>query len=689
MAALLLIVVFLLTLRLHYEGAQRTLSHFQEHQIAHAQHLSKQIRFFIEARSRGLRALASFPSLQSRDARRRQVDIQAYARQIERVYVKKISLYDESGTPVYSTDPTPSPLRETEGTAFAWARKSETSGQFLLVPVFLEPQSLTFVLATPLYQEATDSPAGKFLGVLTFTVDMKEFLSHQLDSVDPDMHLDQVWIMNNDGALLFQSKHQEKHSEMVFRSIRRRDGDCDRCHLSFSYAEEILRKRRGTIEYRLANHPKKIAAFAPMEFENVSWVVVVSAPYDEVTALVKKSLREHLLLLGIVAVAFSIGSALVLRSDRRKLRAEGEVSRWQENLTERKKAEEALQLERNKLKGILDSMDDGVYIVDQQNEIQYINPVIEREFGPVDGRKCHEYFHDLPEVCSWCKNKEVFAGTTVRWEWHFFKTDRTYELIDTPILGPEGTVCKLEIFHDITERKRASDSLKESEKQLRDLSSQLLTAQETERKRISRELHDELGQALTAMKLRLSFIEKNLSLKDPAELRQECEYGVEYINQVIEDVRRLSRDLSPTILEDFGLYAAIRWLVNNFSKNYGIKVTIEMIDIDFLLPRNAHVIVYRIIQEALTNIGKHSQARNVSVAASTDGITVLLSVEDDGIGFDAKRVVAGDPGEKGLGLATMKGRAGMLGGVLSVRTHEGRGTRITLTIPIKREGTLG
>jgi signal transduction histidine kinase len=146
--------------------------------------------------------------------------------------------------------------------------------------------------------------------------------------------------------------------------------------------------------------------------------------------------------------------------------------------------------------------------------------------------------------------------------------------------------------------------------------------------------------------------------------------------------------LSPTILEDFGLYAAIRWLVNNFAKNYNIKVNFEMIDIDILIPRYDHVLVYRIVQEALTNIGKHSQARNASVTSSTDGITVLISIDDDGMGFDPNKVVSGEPGEKGLGLATMKGRAGMLGGVLGVRSQEGRGTRITLTIPIKRGGSL-
>ncbi len=112
-----------------------------------------------------------------------------------------------------------------------------------------------------------------------------------------------------------------------------------------------------------------------------------------------------------------------------------------------------------RLKSIMDAMPDGLYIVDRQYRIEYVNPAIEREFGPVDERKCHEYFHEFKEPCSWCKNPEVFAGKSVRWEWHSEKTGKTYDLSDTPFRGADGEICKLEIFHDITDRKRAEDKL--------------------------------------------------------------------------------------------------------------------------------------------------------------------------------------------------------------------------------------
>ncbi|MBF0495005.1 MAG: PAS domain S-box protein [Deltaproteobacteria bacterium] len=132
------------------------------------------------------------------------------------------------------------------------------------------------------------------------------------------------------------------------------------------------------------------------------------------------------------------------------------------DITARKKAEASLQVERNRLRGILDSMPNGIYIVNQQHQVEYINPSIEKDFGPVNGRKCYEYLYERTLSCPWCKNDEVFAGKSVLWEFQLPKTGRIYELFDTPFFNEDGAISKLEIFHDITDRKLAEEKVKKS-----------------------------------------------------------------------------------------------------------------------------------------------------------------------------------------------------------------------------------
>lgn len=124
-------------------------------------------------------------------------------------------------------------------------------------------------------------------------------------------------------------------------------------------------------------------------------------------------------------------------------------------------SQRATELERNKLRTILQAMNKGVYITDADYNILYINPALEREFGPYTGQKCYQYLHGLEEPCAWCKNEQVFAGESVVWEWHSSLNNRDYELFDTPVYNEDGSVHKLEIFHDITAHKQNEEKLRE------------------------------------------------------------------------------------------------------------------------------------------------------------------------------------------------------------------------------------
>ena len=139
---------------------------------------------------------------------------------------------------------------------------------------------------------------------------------------------------------------------------------------------------------------------------------------------------------------------------------------FKQEIVERRAPEEALRIEKDNLVNVLNSMEDGVYIIDEQCDIEYANPTLVRRFGPFQGKKCYEYFHNRTKVCPWCKNQEVFSGETLRWEWHASKGGRTYDVIDTLVRRSDGRVSKLQILRDITERKRMEEETRRLEAEL-------------------------------------------------------------------------------------------------------------------------------------------------------------------------------------------------------------------------------
>jgi signal transduction histidine kinase len=180
---------------------------------------------------------------------------------------------------------------------------------------------------------------------------------------------------------------------------------------------------------------------------------------------------------------------------------------------------------------------------------------------------------------------------------------------------------------------------------------------------------------------------KNLG-GDPLRLREECEDNLQYVDEIVENVHRLSVDLSPPVLHDYGLSAGLRWLAENVAKNYDISVTCDTIEIDHLFLQETQIGIYRIVQEALTNVGKHAQAKNASIVTKEEGGWISFVIGDDGRGFELTAAVMGNGTDKRLGLVTMNERVRMLGGFLDVWSHAGEGTRITFSIPTKGRGIV-
>jgi PAS domain S-box-containing protein len=238
------------------------------------------------------------------------------------------------------------------------------------------------------------------------------------------------------------------------------------------------------------------------------------------------------------------------------------------------------------------------------------------------------------------------------------------------------------VFDVITERKKAEEALYQSEENLRFLASQLLHAQEGERLRIAHELHDDLGQSLLLLKLQLSGIARGLP-PELQESRQQCLNAVDSAQDIVDSVHRLSQDLIPPTLKEIGIEAALRELLEDFSSHQGIAFSLDSDDLKGLFPPNNELILYRILQEALTNIGKYSQATQVLVSIKRQDREVWFTVEDNGLGFEMEQIMARRGRKRGLGLASMEERARMLGGTFQIASTPNIGTKIQVTVPLR------
>jgi PAS domain S-box-containing protein len=248
------------------------------------------------------------------------------------------------------------------------------------------------------------------------------------------------------------------------------------------------------------------------------------------------------------------------------------------------------------------------------------------------------------------------------------------------VIRYQGEPANLTIVRDITERKRIEKERIQAEKRLRYLSSRLLRSQESERKRLSKELHDELGQSLALLKHMLRSASRS-SPGPPPSPETSIDETITFVDQIIENLRRISKDLSPAILEDLGLTAALHWALDTFSRKHPIETFIQIADIDNLYSAEVEVNIYRIIQESLNNIGKHARAEQVSMTAHRKKGSVSFTIEDDGRGFELDRGKRDNFAGSGMGLDIMTERARMIGAAIEIESAPGKGTRIRLHVP--------
>jgi signal transduction histidine kinase len=209
-----------------------------------------------------------------------------------------------------------------------------------------------------------------------------------------------------------------------------------------------------------------------------------------------------------------------------------------------------------------------------------------------------------------------------------------------------------------------------------------LRAQEDERKRVARELHDGIGQSVTAIKFEVENVIRRMSENVPTEHFAPLQSLLTMIQEVVEEVGRIAMDLRPSILDDLGVLATITWLCREFRKTHrdiGVESNLELEENE--ISDDQKIVVFRILQEALNNVAKHSRAGFVQVSLRRRNGGIELSVQDNGIGFDWEAVNSAGSNRRGLGLASMQERTQLSGGSFAVQTQPGAGTVITASWP--------
>ncbi len=351
----------------------------------------------------------------------------------------------------------------------------------------------------------------------------------------------------------------------------------------------------------------------------------------------------------------------------------------------RLEAVETVGEREEQLRDILDSLPDMIFSLNDNLVITWANRKALEINNNALGMRCYKAYFDRDEPCADCPSiKALETGTVNKGSIYFAEIDGTrgetlWESIGVPLVRADGHIeGVIEIARDVTDHMRAQENL-------RNLASHLQSVREEERTMISREIHDELGQGLTALKMDLYWLSKHLPEQDELyqKMKQKTEGMLELIDQNVSAVQKLMTQLRPVLLDDLNLSAAIEWETEEFAKRTG---TAYILDLDLNgkeLDKKFATTMFRIFQEALTNVARHAQASSITVSLRVEDGSLVLEVSDNGVGIEQSKIT----GSQSFGLIGMKERALSYGGDVLIRRNLGKGTTVHAVVPLPEQAS--
>ena len=363
---------------------------------------------------------------------------------------------------------------------------------------------------------------------------------------------------------------------------------------------------------------------------------------------------------------------------------DGFVVSWRD-VTERARADEKLKESEVRYRRIIETATEGVWTLDAENRTTYVNPRGAQILGAgpdaLLGSSPVEFMFPEDLVRGSERLELLRQGTGARYNGRLRARDgaeRWVSVSTAPILGAAGEyVGALAMVADVTARHHA-------EARLRDLTQHMILLQEQERRYLSHELHDEVGQVLAAVKLRLEMIQSDLSDLSPDRFpeRKELDQVVVQMTSALARIQYLAQGLRPPSLDTTGLDATLEGLCRSLEREAGLPIHYSNAEVGQEVPDALCIFLYRFLQEALTNVQLHAHAKEVRVTLLKETGGIALAVEDDGQGFDVEKAFAWNDGGKSLGLLRMREWLKFLGGSLEIESEPGRGTRLVARLPV-------